>query len=115
MESSVESSEVSGKVFPSSVSALTWAELSVVLEANWTVGLSVAGTAWPGWITVKNTAAKTAPAIVKTIPATAAITNGLLVCHNKANLAPNPGYVFISSLNKFELYYIFLWLNLNKN
>lgn len=63
----------------------------------------MAGTALAGLITVKNTTAKTAAAINKTIPATAAITNGLLVCHNKANLAPNPGYVFI----------FFLLINLN--
>jgi len=96
-----ESSVVSGKVSPSSVSASTSAELSVVVAVDWTVGLSWAGAgaAPAGLITVKKTIANTIAAINKTIPAIAAITNGLFVCHNNANFAPNPGWgAFILSL-----------------
>lgn len=123
---------VSGNVFPSSVSSLTSsltsasasasASLSVVSVLNWTAdGLSwtVAGAACDGLITVKNTIANTIAATNNTIPAIAAITNGLLVCHNKANFAPKPGYTDVFILLKLSIIWIVLylshWLNSNKN
>lgn len=117
---------VSGNVFPSSVLSLTSASesssLSVVSALNWTDdGLfwTVAGAACDGLITVKNTIANTIAATNNTIPAIAAITNGLLVCHNKANFAPKPGYTDVFILLKLSIIWIVLylshWLNSNKN
>lgn len=115
---------VPGSVFPSSVSSLASASASllVVSALNWTDdGLfwTVAGAACDGLITVKNTIANTIAATNNTIPAIAAITNGLLVCHNKANFAPKPGYTDVFILLKLSIIWIVLylshWLNSNKN